>query len=172
MRPRVFWIQTPNASRMAIMARPRAGDWLMDEIAGWKSEGIEVVVSLLEPDESTELGLSSEAELCESLAMEFVAFPIPDRGAPASMSNAAALARLLKSRLDTGKAIAIHCRAGIGRSALMAATVLVWLGESTGKAFDAVEDARGLKVPDTDEQRQWVAAFEEAVRGERHDNLR
>jgi hypothetical protein len=33
---------------LAIMARPRAGDWLDGEIAGWRAQGIGVIVSLLE----------------------------------------------------------------------------------------------------------------------------
>ena len=35
------------AGRLAIMARPRAGDWLEDEISGWRAQGVEIVVSLL-----------------------------------------------------------------------------------------------------------------------------
>ena len=42
------------------MPRPRAGDWLNDEIAGWRSEGIDVVVSLLEADEIADLGLAED----------------------------------------------------------------------------------------------------------------
>jgi hypothetical protein len=48
---------------MAIMARPRADDWLDNEVAEWKAGGLEMVVSLLEPEEVFELGLLREAEL-------------------------------------------------------------------------------------------------------------
>jgi len=47
MRPQVYWINLPMAGRLAIMARPRAGDWLDDEISGWRVQGIDTVVSLL-----------------------------------------------------------------------------------------------------------------------------
>lgn len=33
------------------MARPRAGEWLEDEIAGWRAQSVDIVVSLLEPAE-------------------------------------------------------------------------------------------------------------------------
>jgi len=49
MRPEVFWIDSPTNARLAIMPRPRSGDWLEDEIAGWRVEGIDVVVSLSPP---------------------------------------------------------------------------------------------------------------------------
>lgn len=57
MRPNVYWVDLPASGRLAIMPRPRAGDWLDKEIAGWRAEGIHVVVSLLEAEEVAELGL-------------------------------------------------------------------------------------------------------------------
>src|SRR5713101_2898754 len=54
MRPDIHWIDLPVAGRLAIMARPRAGDWLADEIAGWRAAGIDIVVNLLEPAEIAE----------------------------------------------------------------------------------------------------------------------
>ena len=69
---------------LAIMPRPRAGDWLEDEIASWHRTDIRTVVSLLEPYEVDELGLKDEARLCASNGIEFVSFPIPDRGVPTS----------------------------------------------------------------------------------------
>src|SRR5262245_12397437 len=64
MRPSIYWLKLPEACRLAIMPRPRAGDWLLDEIAGWKSEGINVVVSLLEQHEVDELELQQEPRVC------------------------------------------------------------------------------------------------------------
>lgn len=163
MRPEVHWVQT-SPLRLAIMARPRAGDWLDDEIAGWRKEGVDFVVSLLEPDEISELGLAREAELCEAYEIEFVSFPISDRGVPASLKETAALARLVILRIIEGKAVAIHCRAGIVRSSLVAACVLVCSGSTADAAFEMIEKARGVTIPDTNEQREWVERFEEATR--------
>jgi hypothetical protein len=58
---RLFWTEPGGVGRMAIMARPRAGDWLESEVDEWKAAGIDVVVSLLERDEVVELGLQREA---------------------------------------------------------------------------------------------------------------
>jgi hypothetical protein len=33
------------------MARPRAGDWLDDEISGWRAQRIDIIISLLEQEE-------------------------------------------------------------------------------------------------------------------------
>ena len=48
------------AGRLAIMARPRAGEWLGDEISGWRAEGIDTVISLLEQEEVSELGFNGK----------------------------------------------------------------------------------------------------------------
>jgi hypothetical protein len=155
----IHWIDLPVAGRLAIMARPRAGDWLDDEIAGWRAAGIDIVVSLLVPAEIAELGLDRESALCREHGMELISFPVPDRGVPPSEGEAAALARDLAARVAQGKAVAVHCRAGIGRSSVIAACVMVLAGTEPYAAFDIIAAARRTRVPDTDEQRDWVAAF-------------
>ncbi|MGH6868247.1 MAG: hypothetical protein ACREDA_05120, partial [Methylocella sp.] len=92
MRPEVYWIDVPASARLAIMPRPRAGDWLDGEIASWRGQGIDVIVSLLEAGEVADLGLQREAGLCHDAGMEFISFPLPDRGVPAVMREATALA--------------------------------------------------------------------------------
>ncbi len=61
--------------------------------------------------------------------------------------------------MTEGKHIAIHCRIGIGRSAMIAAATLVALGEAIERAFALVQEARGYEVPDTSEQRVRLSAF-------------
>ena len=164
MVPIVHWIEAPPPGRLAIVPRPRAGEWLDDEIAGWRTAGIDLVVSLLESGEAAELGLHREADLCDENRIEFVSFPVPDRGVPPSWPAASDLARLLTSRLSQGRTVAVHCRAGIGRSSVIAARVLVRLGANSDRAFETIARARGVEVPDTEEQREWVRAFAGRVR--------
>jgi protein-tyrosine phosphatase len=160
----IYWLQLPEAWRLAIMPRPRAGDWLDDEIADWRAEGINVVVSLLERNEISELELGQEPKLCRANNMEFISFPIPDRGVPASMKETEQLVRRVSAAIVEGKAVAIHCRAGIGRSSLIAACVLVLNGYDSDFAFAAIEKVRGVEVPDTEIQREWVSTFQATIR--------
>src|SRR3984893_12575789 len=168
MRPKIQWIDLPAGVHLAIMPRPRAGDWLDDEIAGWRAEGIAVIVRLLEAGGVEELGLDREAGLCRDLDMEFIAFPVPDGGVPSSTREAMALAEAIVGCLNEGKAVALHCRAGIGRSTLVAACVLLLLGFAPGMAFDLIGKARGVKVPDIERQRDWVDMFRDGDNRRHH----
>src|SRR5262249_57272705 len=93
--------------------------------------------------------------------VEFVSSPFADRGVPASASDALGLVRRLAALLAGGKAVAIHCRQGVGRSSLVAACVLASLREKPEEAFERVARVRGRPVPDTAEQREWVLRFAE-----------
>ncbi|MGV3482612.1 MAG: protein-tyrosine phosphatase family protein [Sphingobium sp.] len=160
----IFWIDTPRRRRLAIMARPRAGDWLTDEVAGWRNTGVTTVASLLERDEVFDLELREEPILCSRHGIEFLSFPIPDRGVP-EMFDARAFANALLSRLHAGGSVAIHCRAGIGRSSLVAGAVLVLDGMAATDALAAIARARGTPVPDTAAQTDWLMAFDAMAAG-------
>ncbi|MFJ9448299.1 hypothetical protein ACIRRH_41785 [Kitasatospora sp. NPDC101235] len=62
----------------------------------------------------------------------------------------------LAERLQGGAHVVTHCRAGIGRSSLLAAALLVLNGVDPDTAWKHIERARGLAVPDTAEQREWT----------------
>jgi len=145
--------------RLAIMPRPRAGDWLEDEAASWRRQRIDTVVSLLEDDEIAELGLGEEAAACVKAGMRFVHFPVPDRGVPASELAVSELIATLIEEMRQGRGVGIHCRIGVGRSASLAVCVLVALGVSIESAWSMVEQSRGAAVPDTPAQKTWVTTW-------------
>ena len=139
------------------MPRPRGGDWLEDEIRSLKSSGVDAVVSLLESAEIEELDIAEEQTLCGANGIAFLSFPIPDRNVPPSGREALDFAGGILNLLRSGKSVVIHCRQGVGRSALVAACVLALMSVPVDEAFKRIENARGCPVPDTPEQRRWVA---------------
>ena len=159
MTPRLYWIKGGWAGRLAVSARPRGGDWLEDEVKGWRVSGVDTVISLLTPDEVDEFGLNEEAARCKAEGIALVSFPIPDRGVPRSREEAEKFLRSLGKALAAGNTVAIHCRQGLGRSALMAAGVLVLQGASPQEAFACLSGSRGSSVPETPEQQKWVEEF-------------
>ena len=154
MRTDLYWIDGPWNGRLAIAARPRGGDWLEDEVRSWRRAGLDVIVSLLTPDEVAEFDLGGEGQACRQHGVEFVSIPIPDRGVPNSRKTSLTLTHTLAERLAAGKGVAVHCRQGIGRSALLAACLLVIAGKDPETAFRRIHEARGYPMPDTSEQRE------------------
>lgn len=159
MKAEVYWVPGPWPGRVGIIPRPRGGDWLADEVRSWRDYGLDVVTSLLGPDEVAELELQEEASRSREAGLEFYVFPIPDRGVPRSREDFAKVVSELEKALKSGKNVAIHCRQGIGRSSLVIASLLAAAGEEPNEAFRRIEKARGRSVPDTDEQREWVAQY-------------
>lgn len=159
MKAEIYWVAGPWPGRLGIVPRPRGGDWLVDEIRSWRAAGLDVITSLLTPDEITELDLQEEAVRSREQGLEFHSFPIPDYSVPKSRKDLAGLVHTLEKTLESGKNVAIHCRQGIGRSSLVAASVLVSVGKNPEEAFRQIETARGRPVPDTAEQREWVEHF-------------
>ncbi len=68
-------------------------------------------------------------------------FEIPDRGAPEDREGFWALAGKIAKRLQSGEAVLIHCAGGVGRTAMLAVSVLLALGEPAGDARSVVARA-------------------------------
>jgi len=159
MRTDLYWIDGPWLGRLALSSRPRGGDWLEDEVRSWQRADLDVIVSLLTSDEIADLDLAREAELCQTHDLQFLSFPIVDRSVPSSRKAATDFVSKLEEALTARKRLMIHCRQGIGRSALIAACLLVSSGVDPETAFHQISAARGVAVPETPEQRKWVKDF-------------
>ena len=156
MNSKFYNIQTLGQDFLAIMAKPIAGEWVDDEFQSLADREIRQIVSLLEISEAYELGLQHEQEFTEKYAMQFTSFPIPDRSVPSSISAYQKLVQNIAQQVQSGQNTVIHCRAGIGRSGLVAAGVLLCNGLQPEEAFQQISLKRGVQVPDTTEQRHWL----------------
>src|SRR5262245_44776441 len=143
MRTEVFWVTECPIGRLGLLARPRGGDWLKDEIEEWTKAGINRVVSLLEESEIIDLALEQEGELCQSLGLDFDRLPIPDRGTAIDRSKFSELVESVVRSIRGGEGVGIHCRMGIGRTSLVAVAALVGIGLHLNTAWSAVERTQG-----------------------------
>jgi len=159
MKSPIFWIEGSWPGRFALVPRPRGNDWLEDEITAWKQAGLDVIVSLLEAGEEADLGLGQEAHLVHEAGLEFIAFPMVDRGIPSSRQAVERLARGLAQRLRKGQNLGLHCRQSIGRAPLIAASTLITLGVDPIVALQQIGEARGCPVPETPQQYDWLMTF-------------
>lgn len=127
------------SGRLTFGARPRRPEDLA---------GVDMVVNLLTDEEIRELSLEW---------LVFRRFPIPDRQCPPWPEALRQLLGEVEECLRSGGHVYIHCRAGIGRSGLVTACLLYRLGFQA--VWETLERARGVAVPDTDEQKDWVERF-------------
>jgi protein-tyrosine phosphatase len=155
----LYWITGSGPLHLAIMPRPEGGEELLADIRTLQMESVDILVSLLTADEIENFDLAEEPLLCAEHGIEYRSFPIEDHSIPTSYTAVLDFATKLEQEFKAGKAIVIHCYAGIGRSSLMAACILVIHGKSTLEAFDQIRQARGCQVPDTGLQFEWVESF-------------
>lgn len=106
-----------------------------------------------------ELKLEREGEAATSQGLVFLSLAIPDRAVPTETAPFRQLVEALHGHLAAGASVAIHCRAGIGRSSVLAAAVLAAGGVPVDEAFSLLSACRGLSVPDTPAQRAWTEQF-------------
>jgi protein-tyrosine phosphatase len=156
VRTEIYWIETRGPGRLAVMPCPRGSGDLDGEIRALKADGVDILVSLLTPEEEVYLGLEKEADTALRHGIRFTSHPIWDRGIPEDPRRTWALTRELAASYAEGRSIAAHCRMGIGRSPLILASILVHQGLRPEEAWAAIGAARGRPVPDTWEQRLWL----------------
>jgi protein-tyrosine phosphatase len=156
MQAEMYKIGSIGHGFLAIMGRPYIDPHEPASLLNVSRIGIQQVVSLLEPGEARSLGLDAERFETKALGMGFVSFPIADMGTPASVEDFAEITHTLFRRIDRGINTLVHCRAGIGRSGLFAAGMLLYAGMDAEQAFAHVGKMRGLRVPETLDQHNWL----------------
>ena len=78
---------------------------------------------------------------------------------PQSEAKLGAVLDKVNLALSAGRNVLMHCRQGVGRTGLAAVCLLVKNGMSPGAAVEMVSAARGIAVPETAEQREWIERY-------------
>ena len=163
MHPILYTLNTLTQGKLSLMARPLGTEYLEDYLTELKLLDVHTVVSLLETQEQYALGLSQEGAVCQQLGLGYLHLPIPDRGL-ASTAKALNLARQIQSLLAANQHIAVHCRAGIGRTSLIIGAVLILEGLTAQAALEQMSRTRGVEVPDTEEQAEWLRQLPQEIK--------
>jgi len=107
-----------------------------------RSEAVGAIVCLAEKYE-IRLKSSKYAEALESgtVPCSVLPFEIREGGVPEDRDGFWALANDVANRLGSGEVVLIHCAGGIGRTAMLAISVLLALGEPMNEAERVVSRA-------------------------------
>ena len=122
----------------------------------------DVLVSLLTDDELRELGIAQLDQAVEIHGIEHHQLQVRDGSVPPPRALGAVLQLLdlLRERLLSGRTVVLHCRAGQGRSGMLAALLVASLWELPAEAIARVRRAQARAV-ETVQQEHYVhdAAF-------------
>ena len=110
-----------------------------------KSDAVGAIVCLNEKFE-IRLKSSKYAEALESgtVPCSVLPFEIREGGVPEDRDAFWALANDVAKRLQSGEGVLIHCAGGVGRTAMLAVTVLLALGEPLNEAESLVSRAGSM----------------------------
>jgi ADP-ribosylglycohydrolase len=161
-----YWVQP---GRLLVGAHPgsRSRAQAMDRLRRFLEAGITCFIDLTEPDETPSYEGLLPFETPTGRRVEYLREPIVDHGVPASRETMARILAMLDGALESGHAVYLHCRAGVGRSAMAAGC---WLAERAGSGDvalaelaehwqQAVQSQHWPRVPETDEQVEFVRTW-------------
>lgn len=125
-----------------------------------KTDAVATIVCLTE-DHEIRLKSSKYGEALDTgtVPCSVLAFEISEGGAPEDREAFWALAQNLANRLQSGEVMLIHCAGGVGRTAMLAISVLLALGKPLKEAESVISRAGSLVETMTQiEMLSWCAA--------------
>lgn len=165
---RVDWIEAaaeglPGRLGVTICpGRKDQGRELKADVETLRELGVDLVVCLVSQRELEWAGVSELGSSVRATGMRFFHSSIRDQKVP-SMPTARALVDLIVSTVEAGDAVVVHCMGGLGRSGLIAASVMVQRGVDAVEAVRCVRAVRGLRAVETRAQERFVEDFAGAM---------
>lgn len=130
----------------------------VEAIRNW---GATSVLTLIENHEFDLLHVRGLPNAVRDAGLVWHHAPIPDVSVPGPAFDAAwrAIGSRLVDQLCEGQSIVVHCRGGLGRAGMVAAMLLVMMGEDPRRAIERVRAVRPGAI-ETPEQEAYVLGQE------------
>jgi ADP-ribosylglycohydrolase len=141
----------------------------MERLRRFLEAGVTCFIDLTEPREMSGYEMLLPFETPTGRRVEYLREPIIDHGVPADRETMGRIVAMIDGALDTGHCVYLHCRAGIGRSAMAAGC---WLAERNAVGGEAalveladlwpqcVQSRSWRNVPETPEQAAFVRSWQ------------
>ena len=169
----IVFVETPGHGRIGMTFCPgkhdpsaKTGPWSRDmrmDVAAIADWGAVALVTLMESHELELLGVSGLGNAVLAQGLDWYHLPVQDVSVPniAFEAQWAGASSVLRSQLLAGKSIVVHCRGGLGRTGIVAARLLIELGEKPVTALERVRAARPGAV-ETSEQEAYVLGLRDS----------
>ncbi len=119
---------------LAGMSRPPYGERLKEFLRSLKDNDIGAIVSLVDS--------TPQSSALQEEGLEHLRLPVRDFSAPTARQVDRFVAFVRRFHGKTGKAVAVHCGSGLGRTGTMLACFLVAEGRSAAQAIREVRSRR------------------------------
>lgn len=133
------------------------------DIEDWTKQGVAIVLCLLNDYEIRTLGVDEKLykKVCLSSGVELVQYPIIEMSVPEENTQIHAILHKLAQSVENGQRIVIHCRGGIGRTAIIVCALLKLLAieDNPRKAIQYVREVRDKRCVESRKQEDWVCQF-------------
>jgi protein-tyrosine phosphatase len=132
---------------------------LESDLAALATAGVHHLVLLVEDAELRRWGDPSIVEVAAGRGIAVERRPIPDGSPPASLDEMDAILASIAAARDEGD-VAVACMGGVGRTGVVAASVLVAAGWAASEAIGRVRAVRHPEAVETPAQEAFVRAYE------------
>jgi len=153
-------LDVPAGGHLILSAQPAKFRELDQALAAYRRAGARLVVTLLPNQELQSLGLQSLPDRCAPYGLTWAHCPIDDfcPPGPAFEQHWNGVASKVQSLLDKGEGVALHCRAGLGRTGTVAARILIERGLCASDAIGLVRQTRPGSI-ETTAQEEYLRHF-------------
>lgn len=158
----IDWLEHPAfPGRIGMTRLPGTSSGsLQDDLQAIRDSGAETLVTLNRETELNRFGSGRFPQTVGAVGLRWLHLPITDFGIPDGAFEALWIeaAPLIRSRLEGGEKVVVHCFAGLGRTGLVVARLLVEGGEPPEEAIRRVRTARPGTIQ-SEEQEDYVLAL-------------
>ncbi|MCL6271629.1 hypothetical protein M3P05_17060 [Sansalvadorimonas sp. 2012CJ34-2] len=144
---------------------------LCKDVADIARMGVDIIVSVVPQDELKEkLYVSHYREVVEASGLELREYPIEGeyRSFPRDEDRQkfSDFVTDLSHQVKQGKNVLVHCRNGLGRSAIVLSCTLVALGAESETAVKRLTEICGQDCPKKECQRKYVHEFADRIKSQ------
>lgn len=160
---RIDWIKSDvlNEHALGLTILPGRKDYSRsteNDLSYLKDQGVKAIVPLITDDELHNFGVDDLIDQYHSFGFDVKRLPIKDQ-MTSSQDEMTNLVSWIKEHLSNDEKVLIHCVGGLGRSGMVAASLLKSLGKSSSEAISQIRKSRSPRAVESKEQEKFVHNF-------------